>query len=161
MHTLVAVGAAAAMPSSFDGGGCRCHLVIVLGCLLWLWMVVAVARFGVVGAHRRCGCLRSNAVAGCCGCACSCTGGGCSARLRAWAVGGCCGQSCHMLCTYHGCLCLWVVISRCWRWSLWVVGGCWGRLLLFINGGGKKKGSHVTHHDNGITFELPCEITCE
>ena len=36
-----------------------------------------------------------------------------------------------------------------------------GQLGAFVDGGGKKKGSHVTHRDNGITFELPREITCE
>ena len=39
-----------------------------------------------------------------------------------------------------------------------------GQSLLFIvcvDGGGKEKGSHVTHCDNGIMFELPHEINCK
>ena len=40
------------------------------------------------------------------------------------------------------------------------IGGSRGWSLPFVDGGGKKKGSHVTHHDNGIMFELPHEITC-
>ena len=41
------------------------------------------------------------------------------------------------------------------------IGGGQGRSLAFVDDGGMKKGSHVTHRDNGITFELPHEITCE
>ena len=40
-----------------------------------------------------------------------------------------------------------------------MVGG--SRCRSSVDGGGKEKGSHVTHHDNGITFEHPHEITCE
>ena len=47
------------------------------------------------------------------------------------------------------------------RRLLLCIGGGRGRSLAFVDGGGKKKGSHVTHRDNGITFELPREITCE
>ena len=47
------------------------------------------------------------------------------------------------------------------RHLLLCIGGSRGQSLLFGDGGGKKKGSHITHHDNGITFELPCEITCK
>ena len=41
------------------------------------------------------------------------------------------------------------------------IGGSQGWSLSFIDGGGKKKRSHVTHCDNGFTFELPHEITCK
>ena len=41
------------------------------------------------------------------------------------------------------------------------MGGGRGRSLAFVDGGGMKKGSHVTHRDNGITFEHLREITCE
>ena len=47
------------------------------------------------------------------------------------------------------------------RHLLLCFGGSWGWSLSFINGGGKKKESHVTHRDNGIMFELPHEITCK
>ena len=100
MRALVAVGAAAAVPSSFDGGGCRCRLVVVLGCSSWPWTVVAVAGFGVMGTHRRCGRLCLNAVVGCCGRARSCAGGGRCGRGRWWSF-----------CTF-ACVGGW--------WSLWV-----------------------------------------
>ena len=65
------------------------------------------------------------------------------------------------------CSCSWVLVVE-----VIVVGSGRGLSLLWlvlvravvvmcINGGGKEKGSHVTHHDNGITFDLPCEITCK
>ena len=47
------------------------------------------------------------------------------------------------------------------RCLLLCIGGSQGQPLSFINGGGKKKGSHIIHCDNGITFEFPCEITCK
>ena len=53
MRALVTVGAAAAVPLSFDGGGCHCRLVVVLGCSSWPWTVVAVAGFSVMGGHWR------------------------------------------------------------------------------------------------------------
>ena len=34
-------------------------------------------------------------------------------------------------------------------------------LFVCVDGGGKEKGSHITHHHIGITFELPHEITCK
>ena len=63
--------------------GTCCHLDVVLGCLLWPWVIIAVAGFSVMGAHHCCRCLHSWAVVGHCGYACL------------LVVGGHCGQSCH------------------------------------------------------------------
>ena len=49
---------------------------------------------------------------------------------------------------------VWCVQRGHWWWSGAVVVVC-------VDGGGKEKGSHVTHRDNGITFVLPREITCK
>ena len=41
------------------------------------------------------------------------------------------------------------------------IGGGGGCRSSCVDGSGKEKGGHITHCDNGITFELPCEITCK
>ena len=101
-------------------------LVIVLGCLLWLWVVVTVARFCVMGAHHCCECSHSWGVVGHCGCACL------------WVVGGHCGQLCHLLCTHHVCrhLSLFMFMSSCWSLLKVITVGSHCCLLLLCTGGG-------------------------
>ena len=140
--------------------GTCCHLVSVLSCFLWLWVVVTVAGFSVMGAHHCCECLHSWAVVGHCGCACL------------WAVGGCSGQSsclwAFVTIHVHGQLLVVVEGGCCMQLSLFVVvvHGGWSGVVIVahcvcVDGGGKEKGSHITHCHIGITFELPHEITCK
>ena len=53
--------------------------------------------------------------------------------------------------SYH-CM-LFLCIVGGWRWLL--------SFIVCVDGDGKKKGSHVTHCDNGIMFEFLHEITCK
>ena len=69
-----------------------------------------------------------------------------------WVVDGRFGWPCHLLSTHH---------VRGHSSLFMFVGSRWLLLEVIIVGGGKEKGSHVTHHDNGITFECLREITCE
>ena len=50
--------------------------------------------------------------------------------------------------------CLLLCIGGGWWW--W-----WLSLMVYVNGGAKEKGSHITHCHIGITFELPHDITCK
>ena len=79
--------------------------------------------------------------------------------------------SCRLLCAHRGMRvcrrsCWWAVVGgRCgWSSPVVVVGIGGGRVRLWfvvcVDGGGKEKGGHFTHCDNGIMFELPREITC-
>ena len=87
-----------------------------------------------------------------------------------------CGQLVAVVGTHHVCghLLPFMFMGSCWSLlKVVVVGGhlcllllCidggWGWSLSFIvcvDGGGKVKGSHITHHHIGITFELLHEIT--
>ena len=151
--------------------GTRCGVVGAHGCL-HSWPVVGCCGHGhswVVGGH--CARLHAWAVGGCCGWLC-CDSGCCGWLCR---DGGCCSWSRR---DHHGhghsslfmfmgsCLSLLevIIVGGCHHLLSLCIGGGRERSLSFVvcvDGGGKEEGSHVTHRDNGITFEPPCEITCK
>ena len=177
MRSLITVDAAAAGPSSLNSGGRSLPFGHWPGLFVLLWAVATVAGFNVVGTHvvvciricgrllvvvRVCGwlvvivhvriCGRLLVVVGVniCGwlvIVCTFAFGG--SRWSLWAVGGRFGWPCRLLCApmfmgVHG-----------HGWSLVVIGGdcCGWWSPCVVDGGGKEKGSHVTHCDNGIRFE--------
>ena len=131
------VGAVAVWSLSWAVRRGRGWLSLLLGSVLWAFIVIVGVRVGmqllvVVGVH-----VRARAVV-----VVDMDVGGCSACLRAWGVGGRCGRPCHSLCTYRGRSCSWAVVSHCWRWSLWaVVAVCC--YVLVVVGGGRWRSSMV------------------